>query len=69
MVNLNYSKVITSFNVNPEYELRSQKIGSQIPMVHYYFLLRNNKIVDILSTGREYCPATVKAWLRRNNAT
>ena len=65
---LKFSRLVTTFEVNPGFELRSQKIGYQIPYLHYYFLLKNGEVIDTLTTGREYCPRSINAFLNRNGA-
>lgn len=66
--NLKFSRLVTTFEVKEGFELRSQKIGYEIPLLHYYFLLHNGKVIDTLSTGREYCAKSINAWLFRNEA-
>jgi len=66
--NIKFSRLVTTFEVNPGYELRSQKIGYQVPMLHYYFLLKNGEVIDTLTTGREYCARSINAFLNRNGA-
>jgi len=67
--NLKFSRLVTTFEVNPGFELRSQKIGYKIPYLHYYFLKNSEgEVIDTLTTGREYCARSINAFLNRNGA-
>jgi hypothetical protein len=66
--NIKMSKKRNSFEILPDYELRCQKVGHQIPMLHFWFLLKNGNLISSFFGGREYCPRSINAWLERHGA-
>jgi hypothetical protein len=65
---LNMSMERTGFELLPGYQLRCQKVGRQVPMLHYWFLLRDGNMISSYFGGREYCARSINAWLERQGA-